>query len=90
MKNIILKSIHNKINKSFIVGALFGGIFGGAVMQFGRRKILRLISLPYSLAWIVTIFAESVITLFITAFVAGFCCSVVSMITQVSPILKFI
>lgn len=53
-------------------------------MQFGRRKILRLISLPYSLAWIVTIFAESVITLFITAFVAGFCCSVVSMITQVS------
>ncbi|KAL5281186.1 hypothetical protein ACFFRR_004917 [Megaselia abdita] len=66
-----------------LLGALFGGIFGGAVMQFGRRKILRLISLPYSLAWIVTIFAESVITLFITAFVAGFCCSVVSMITQV-------
>jgi facilitated trehalose transporter len=40
-------------------------------------------SLPFSLAWILTVFAKSVETMFLTAFIGGFCCAIVSMVTQV-------
>lgn len=64
-------------------GALFGGMFGGLAMQYGRRRLLTLMSLPFSLSWILTVFAKSVETMFATAFLSGFCVSVVSMVTQV-------
>lgn len=64
-------------------GALFGGIFGGFFLQYGRRRVLTVMSLPFSLSWIITVFAKSVTTMFATAFLGGFCCSIVSMVTQV-------
>jgi facilitated trehalose transporter len=64
-------------------GALFGGMFGGLAMQFGRKRVLTVMALPFSLAWILTVFAKSVETMFITAFIGGFCCAIVSMVTQV-------
>ena len=65
-------------------GALFGGMFGGLAMQYGRKRVLALMSLPFSLSWILTVFAKSVETMFITAFIGGFCCAIVSMVTQVT------
>lgn len=64
-------------------GALFGGLLGGFFLQYGRRRLLTLMSLPFSLSWILTVFAKSVETMFATAFIGGFCCSIVSMVTQV-------
>lgn len=64
-------------------GALFGGLLGGFLLQYGRRRLLTLMSLPFSLSWILTVFAKSVETMFATAFIGGFCCSIVSMVTQV-------
>lgn len=64
-------------------GALFGGILGGFFLQYGRRRLLTLMSVPFSLSWLVTVFAKSVETMCATAFVGGFCCSIVSMVTQV-------
>lgn len=52
-------------------------------MQYGRKKVLALMSLPFSLSWILTVFAKSVETMFMTAFIGGFCCAIVSMVTQV-------
>lgn len=66
-----------------LLGALFGGLFGGLAMQHGRKKILAIMSIPFSLSWILTVFAKSVETMFVTAFLGGFCCSIVSMVTQV-------
>ena len=68
-----------------LLGALFGGMFGGLAMQYGRKKVLALMSLPFSISWILTVFAKSVETMFMTAFIGGFCCAIVSMVTQVSP-----
>lgn len=58
-------------------------MFGGVAMQYGRRRLLTIMSLPFSLSWILTVFAKSVETMFATAFLGGFCCSIVSMVTQV-------
>ncbi|KAG4072294.1 hypothetical protein HA402_004226 [Bradysia odoriphaga] len=66
-----------------LLGALFGGMFGGVAMQYGRRRLLTIMSLPFSLSWILTVFAKSVETMFATAFLGGFCCAIVSMVTQV-------
>jgi facilitated trehalose transporter len=67
-----------------LLGALFGGMFGGLAMQYGRKRVLALMSLPFSLSWILTVFAKSVETMFMTAFIGGFCCAIVSMVTQVN------
>jgi MFS family permease len=66
-----------------LLGALFGGMFGGLAMQHGRKRVLAVISLPFSLSWVITVFAKSVETLFITAFIGGFCCAIVNLCTQV-------
>lgn len=66
-----------------ILGALFGALIGGFFLRYGRRRLLTIMSAPFSLSWILTVFAGSVRTIFITAFLGGLCCSVVSMVTQV-------
>ncbi|XP_055551049.1 uncharacterized protein LOC129733305 isoform X2 [Wyeomyia smithii] len=66
-----------------LLGALFGGMFGGVAMQYGRKRVLALMALPFSLSWILTVFAKSVETMFFTAFIGGFCCAIVSTVTQV-------
>ncbi|XP_053677720.1 facilitated trehalose transporter Tret1-1-like [Anopheles nili] len=66
-----------------LLGALFGGMFGGLAMQYGRKRVLTLMSLPFSISWILTMFAKSVETMFFTAFVGGFCCAIVSTVAQV-------
>lgn len=58
-------------------------MFGGLAMQHGRKRVLAVISLPFSLSWVLTVFAKSVETLFITAFIGGFCCAIVNLCTQV-------
>lgn len=67
----------------FFKGALFGGVMGGIAMRYGRRKVLLVMSLPFSLSWILTVFATSVEMMFFTSFMGGFCCSIVSMVSQV-------
>lgn len=66
-----------------LLGALFGGLLGGMAMQFGRRKVILITSLPFSLSWLITVFATSVEVMFATAFVGGFCCAIVLLVTQV-------
>lgn len=68
---------------TFFKGALFGGVMGGIAMRYGRRKVLLVMSLPFSLSWILTVFATSVEMMFFTSFMGGFCCSIVSMVSQV-------
>lgn len=88
------KHIKNSLNRNdnfiwffcslrFFAGALFGGVLGGFFLQYGRRRLLALTSIPFSVSWILTVFAKSVETMYATAFIGGFCCSIVSMVTQV-------
>ncbi|XP_063701757.1 facilitated trehalose transporter Tret1-like [Culicoides brevitarsis] len=66
-----------------LLGALFGGMFGGISMQYGRKRTLALMSLPFSATWILTMFAQSVGHMYITVFMSGFCCAIVSSCVQV-------
>ncbi|XP_052126812.1 facilitated trehalose transporter Tret1-2 homolog [Frankliniella occidentalis] len=66
-----------------LLGALFGGLLGGMAMRYGRRKVLLVTAVPFSASWLVTVFATSVEMMFVTAFVGGFCCSIVLLVTQV-------
>ncbi|RZF35045.1 hypothetical protein LSTR_LSTR009637 [Laodelphax striatellus] len=66
-----------------MLGALFGGMFGGLAMKFGRKRVLVCTSLPFSGAWIITMFATSVEVMFFTGFVGGFCCAIVLLVSQV-------
>lgn len=67
-----------------LLGALFGALLGGFAMKFGRRRILLVTSVPFSMSWIATVFANCVEMLFITSFFGGFCCSIILIVTQVS------
>ncbi|KAE8743209.1 hypothetical protein FOCC_FOCC011189 [Frankliniella occidentalis] len=89
-------SVHNRVKTSQVspqqaswvaslslLGALFGGLLGGMAMRYGRRKVLLVTAVPFSASWLVTVFATSVEMMFVTAFVGGFCCSIVLLVTQV-------
>ncbi|KAJ8708581.1 hypothetical protein PYW08_009963 [Mythimna loreyi] len=65
------------------LGALFGGMAGGAAMRHGRRRVLSLAAAPCSLSWLLTTVATSVRMMCITAFLGGFCCSILTMLSQV-------
>ncbi|XP_037302436.1 facilitated trehalose transporter Tret1-like, partial [Manduca sexta] len=64
------------------LGALFGGMAGGAAMRHGRRRVLSLAAAPCSLSWLLTVLATSVRMMCITAFLGGFCCSILTMLSQ--------
>ncbi|PNF25221.1 hypothetical protein B7P43_G13877 [Cryptotermes secundus] len=66
-----------------LLGAFFGGMLGGLAMRFGRKRVLLITSLPFSASWLLTVFASSVEMMFATAFVGGFCCAIVLVVTQV-------
>lgn len=66
-----------------LLGALFGGMFGGLAMKFGRKKVLVFTSIPFSASWLVTVFANSVEMMFATGFIGGFCCAIVLLVSQV-------
>ncbi|XP_021941806.1 facilitated trehalose transporter Tret1-like [Zootermopsis nevadensis] len=66
-----------------LLGAFFGGMLGGLAMRFGRKRVLLVTSLPFSASWLLTVFASSVEMMFATAFVGGFCCAIVLVVTQV-------
>lgn len=66
-----------------LLGALFGGITGGAAMRCGRRRLLLIVSAPLSASWMATVFAISVEVICVTSFVGGFCVAIVQMVTQV-------
>ena len=67
-----------------LLGAFFGGMLGGLAMRFGRKRVLLITSLPFSASWLMTVFASSVEMMFATAFVGGFCCAIVLVVTQVT------
>ncbi|KAL0860669.1 hypothetical protein ABMA27_010014 [Loxostege sticticalis] len=65
------------------LGALFGGMAGGAAMRHGRRRVLSLAAAPCSLSWLLTVLATSVRMMCVTSFLGGFCCSILTMLSQV-------
>ena len=66
-----------------LLGALLGGLLSGIVLRYGRRNTLLLVSIPFSSSWLLTVFASSVEMIFCTAFLAGFCSGIVSIVSQV-------
>ena len=66
-----------------LLGALIGGLLSSLVLRFGRKNSLLLISLPFSVSWLLTVFASCVEMIYCTAFLAGLCSSIVGLVSQV-------
>ena len=66
-----------------LLGALFGGPLGGVAMRYGRKRILLAIALPFSFFWLLTVFANSVAMMYVTAFGCGFCSAIVLLVSNV-------
>ena len=62
-----------------LLGALFGGLVSGFLIRHGRRRTLIWTSLPLSASWVATVFANSVDVIYATAFIAGFCSSIIQL-----------
>lgn len=66
-----------------MLGAWFGAMIGDWVMRRGRRLALRVTSLPLAVVWILTGIAPCVELVYVTSFIGGLCCSVITMVAQV-------
>ena len=66
-----------------LLGAFFGGIPGGFAMRFGRQRVILAVSLPFSLFWMLTVFANSVYMVYASSFLCGVCSAVISLVTPV-------
>lgn len=66
-----------------MLGAWFGAMMGDWIMRRGRRLALRMTSLPLAAAWVLTGVAPCVELVYITSFIGGLCCSVITMVAQV-------
>ncbi len=66
-----------------LLGALFGGPLGGVAMRYGRKRTLLAIALPFSFFWLLTVFANGVAMMYVTAFGCGFCSAVVLLVSHV-------
>ena len=62
-----------------LLGALAGGLVSGLLIKHGRRRTLIWTSIPLSGSWIATVFANCVEMIYATAFVAGFCSSIIQL-----------
>ncbi|KAJ8674200.1 hypothetical protein QAD02_005462 [Eretmocerus hayati] len=66
-----------------LLGAFVGAMFGDWVMRKGRRLALRMTSMPLAAAWVLTGIAPRLEIIYMTSFVGGLCCSVITMVAQV-------
>ncbi|XP_077278581.1 facilitated trehalose transporter Tret1-2 homolog isoform X2 [Temnothorax americanus] len=66
-----------------MLGAWFGAMIGDWIMRRGRRLALRMTSLPLAAAWVVTCVSPCVELVYVTSFIGGLCCSVITMVAQV-------
>jgi len=66
-----------------MLGAWFGAMIGDWIMRRGRRLALRVTSLPLAAAWVLTGVAPCVELVYVTSFIGGLCCSVITMVAQV-------
>ncbi|CAG0890564.1 unnamed protein product [Cyprideis torosa] len=66
-----------------LLGALFGDIVGGLALSLGRQRVLSATALPFSAAWLLTIFADHVAMIYTTSFVGGFCSAIITLASQI-------
>lgn len=66
-----------------LLGALFGGMFGGIAVRWGRRRALIFSGVPLSICWIITVFAVSVEVMCFAAFLGGFLVAIVQLSAQI-------
>ncbi|XP_071450555.1 trehalose transporter 1-like protein, partial [Hetaerina americana] len=67
-----------------LLGAVAGAVIAGAAISASsRRRLLVAAAGPASMAWLLAAFARSLPALLAAAFVAGLCCAVLLLVTQV-------
>jgi len=66
-----------------LLGAFFGGLPGAMAMKYGRRRVLKVVSLPFALFWLLTVFANDVRMVYASSFLCGMCSAVISLVTPV-------
>lgn len=66
-----------------LLGAMFGCLFGGVMLQLGRKMSLLIVAIPFSASWLLTYFARNIALVYSTSFIGGFCSAIILLATQV-------
>ena len=66
-----------------LLGAFFGGLPGAFVMRYGRQRAIFVVSLPFAIFWMLTVFANSVYMVYASSFLCGVCSAILSLVTPV-------
>lgn len=66
-----------------LLGAFFGSLPAGMSINWGRKRVLCLVSIPFALSWIITGIATNVYMLYVAAILGGICTAIISVVTPV-------
>lgn len=67
------------IGSSMTLGALVGALFSGTISQyFGRKKALIFYGIPFTIGWLLLVFAKSITLLIVGRVVCGISCGLLS------------
>ena len=66
-----------------LLGAVIGSLPAGLSISWGRKKVICLCAIPFTLSWILIVVARNIYMLYFAAFLAGICTAVVSFVTPV-------
>nr|XP_046916618.1 facilitated trehalose transporter Tret1-like [Dermatophagoides farinae] len=77
-ENPIDSSYMTWIGSSITLGALFGCLFGGIIINhFGRRIILIILAIPFTIGWFIISMAQSFLTIIFGRVITGVCVGII-------------
>ncbi|KAH9415336.1 Solute carrier 2 (Facilitated glucose transporter) member 8, partial [Dermatophagoides pteronyssinus] len=79
LDNVADKDAITWIGSSMTLGALVGALFSGTISQyFGRKKALIFYGIPFTIGWLLLVFAKSITLLIVGRVVCGISCGLLS------------
>ena len=66
-----------------LLGAFFGSLPAGMSVNWGRKKVLCVIAIPFALSWVMTVLASNVYMLYAASILGGICTAIISVVTPI-------
>ena len=66
-----------------LLGAFFGSLPAGMSIRYGRKRVLCAVAVPFTLSWMLTVFATNVYMLYAASLLGGVCTAIIAVVTPV-------